>query len=241
MKSQHNKFTKDNTYAEKQYEIANIYRVFFARLFDLFLLAIPFIVVNAVCKPKQGEWIPLIIIVSSSFVFTVIYFIIIPYFLKGNTLGKLLLQIRLKQKGKRKPDLLPLFLRESYFLLIPWLVALIFQIITVLLLQNSDKNSQYTIWILLLLRNVGFIFYGLWLFFVGISIKLQKTQQASIDLKFHIYVVYKEEFKGWVKPNKDKVMTNQDTHVSLKAQPGNLSKEQIEEIQNIEHKGETNE
>ncbi|AVP49450.1 RDD family protein [Williamsoniiplasma luminosum] len=237
------KRTKANVYSEKKYQIANVYRIFFARFFDLLILAIPWVILNATWKSTPGDWLPIIVLVTSSFLATIVYFVIIPYWTKGNTLGKLLFQIRLKQKGKGKPDFLPLLFRESYFLLIPWFLAFLFQVITILIFQSTtkDKETADAIWMLVFLKNIGFLFYGLWLFFVGMSIKFQKNHQASVDLKYGVYVVYKEEFHGWSKPNKDKLITNQETHVSLKEQPGNFNEDQIEEIQNIDKEGEKNE
>lgn len=224
---------------EKTYRLANIYRIMFARLFDLLLSAIPGIVINSVLmsKPENiGNW-PLIIgVLVGTFVWTIIYFVILPLFFHGNTFGKLILNIRLKRKsGNKKISFWMLMIREAYFTFIPWLVVVIAQVIAVAIMgnyQDETLNQSPGLIAASLVINLANIFYILWLSFVAVTIKIQQHHQASIDLKFHLFVVNKIAIEDEMKTvtSKSKKIQRTDEHVSLTDQPGNFDQTVLNDL-----------
>lgn len=221
---------------ETPYRLASIYRVLFARIFDLVLSSIPGIILRALVTIYPGQWGLMIGILFSSLGFILLYFVVVPFLLKGNTLGKLIFGIRLKKKGQIKVGFWSLLAREAYFMLIPWAVSIIFQVIAISIM-SPYVNSDQTGWApatktAILLTQMAYVFYAIWLIFIGVTIKVQAKHQALIDLKLHLYVVEKDPLNPDLAKIKSSpiVLSRDDDHVSLVDQPGNFTGLQIEEI-----------
>lgn len=215
------------------YELANVYRVLFARIFDILISAIPGFVCAAVLKDHVvGNWVGATVNLSIGLGVIIFYFMVLPYFLGGNTLGKLIFGIRLKHKGtKPKVKFYMLAARETFFMLIPWVVALIFFIIALVVMDQShpddpdqkgtSNTGAYIIY------QLGYLFYFLWFFFLCITIKVQPEHQAGIDLKFNLFVVYKEPLNR-PQASHHQSLKRSDDHISLTEQPGNFDSTMME-------------
>ncbi|ATZ19007.1 hypothetical protein ESOMN_v1c06250 [Williamsoniiplasma somnilux] len=223
---------------EKHYRLASIYKVMFARLFDLLLSAIPGIVINIVLMQRDefiGNWGMLIGIIIATFCWVIIYFVVMPWFLKGQTLGKLLFNIRLMKKGEnKKVTLLALFLREAYFNVVPWLIVVIAQIVSVILMSNfqTDEVSKSPGLIpAIIIVNISNLIYALWMGIVALTIKVQADHQAGIDMKLGLYVVDKLAIEDEIKiVREDSKMSRKQKHVSLAEQPGNFDQDMINDL-----------
>ncbi|WP_026389571.1 RDD family protein [[Acholeplasma] multilocale] len=225
---------------KKTYRLANIYRVLFARLFDFILASLPGFIVGIILKPGSEanieNWSLMFATLGTNLAFLTLYFVIIPFFLNGNTLGKIIFRIKMVQEEDKKITFGALAAREAFFILIPWAVTLITQIIAFLIFKQVDvdqENSKAIYAVGVIIGQIGYLLFAGWLILIGLSIKVQDQQQSFIDIKFGIFVVnaIAEEDKVIIKKEKqDKKLSREDKHISLTEQPGNFNQEMIDEI-----------
>ncbi|ATZ19921.1 RDD family protein [Mesoplasma lactucae] len=235
---------KDETYA-----LANVWRIFWCRCVDIILSAIPGFVASGITGQyvyESQEWLPTVINLSVGLVAIIIYFMVIPMCCNGNTLGKLMFGIRLKRQdgiaGNHKPKWYMLIARESYFLLIPWAVALIFFIVAIVVMKESapstdaDRNAKGSVNVgAMIIYQLGYVFYFLWFVFLCVSIKVQPNHQSGLDIKFKLFDVYKNPV-GTVKTKvtKKEVLDRGDHHVALTDMPGNFDNGLVTEVKTKE-------
>ncbi|ATZ16632.1 RDD family protein [Entomoplasma freundtii] len=213
----------------REYELASLGRIFLARIIDLILIAIPGFAIRFLVAIKPDQWHLLYLNLGLTISLTLLYFVILPFFQKGQTLGKLICGIRLKAKGKKQPSLWHLFLREVYFLFIPWLVAVGTQIGAILIMKSAtplpSEGIPREVKMALLLTQIGYLFYLAWFLYLVFSIKVQDDHQAIVDLKNHLYVVNKDP-----KVEKPTTKTTKEPKwiPNLASQPGLLKREEKE-------------
>ncbi|QEH61339.1 hypothetical protein SCHIN_v1c01410 [Spiroplasma chinense] len=202
-------------------------RVFFARLFDTILASIPMIILIALYR--ASNWQSALIITSVNLTTLFLCFVLLPYFLKGNTLGKLMLNLRLVKKDDSKVTFWNILAREIYYVFIPVFIQLISQILIIVIFVklNSDNSDELKgKEPLTLLQNLSYLLYTCWYLYICLTIALQKENQSSIDHKMKLWV------RHVVKIDANLVKVKEEKpHVHLKEnRPGLIDIEQIDEL-----------
>ncbi|QBQ07319.1 serine hydrolase [Spiroplasma gladiatoris] len=177
--------------SSQEWQIPHLGRIFFARLIDLTISSIPMIILLFLYKVE--DWKSATIVTTLNITFLFLYFVLLPIFLKGNTIGKLILNLRLK-KENLKINFWDIFCRETYFVFIPTLIQILFQIITlvVFITLNKDKSDETKgKESITLLQNISYLVYVCWYLYIIATIALQKKHQAAIDVKRKIIVKHK--------------------------------------------------
>ncbi|ARU92264.1 transmembrane protein [Spiroplasma clarkii] len=130
------------------------------------------------------DWVGAVVVTAVGLLVILLYFVTIPSFFAGMTLGKLILGLRL-DRHEKKIGFLALLARETYYLFIPSFILLICQITTIVVYSAMSKNqniSQENISETLnLIQRIGYLIYVCWYLFVCVTIYLQKiTNQVLI-------------------------------------------------------------
>ncbi|AUF83814.1 RDD family protein [Mesoplasma syrphidae] len=217
---------------ENAYRLASIYKVLFARLFDLFLASTPGFVLTFVFKIEPAQWALALGMLFASLLIMAVYFVLVPFLLKGNTIGKFLFKIRLVNY-EHKVSMKALISREAFFLFIPWVVMLVAQITAILLMgpYNEDKPINNSIFNLAkIIVNLSYLFYTLWLLFLCLEIKLQEQQRSFVDIKFGLYVVESKPKIAKAKKEFTRILKRSEEHIALSDQPGNFDENVLKEI-----------
>ncbi|AGR40792.1 RDD family protein [Spiroplasma taiwanense] len=206
-------------------------RIFFARLFDLILCSIPNFIL--LFFYKISDWQSALINISVSQIFIFLYFVIIPFLLKGNTIGKKLFHLKLVNIQNQKIKISNIFLRELYFLYIPLLFQLVCQIISIIIFANfspGNNNQNENGWTIAnIIQNIGYTFCGIWFLYIPLTIYLQKDKLSSIDLKLKLRVFFLE--KILVKNQKVDIEGKKVNHIHLENDlPGNVNIKEIEKL-----------
>ncbi|WP_031542605.1 RDD family protein [Mesoplasma photuris] len=208
----------------KEYSLANIYRVFFARLFDIIISSIPGFVSSILIVPDVDDWGMMFLSLSIAFVFLFSYFIVLPYFMNGDTIGKKIFGIRLIKNDDTKIQFKHLLTRESIFILLPWLIMVISQIISIVVFKKYEGSDGEELkagsFIALIINQIGYLGYALFLLMIGISIAVQSQHQSVIDMKLGLFVIRKPK----------QVFSYDKKEITKKEMPGVFSKEKISQI-----------
>ena len=222
--------------APSLYQLASIYRVFFARVFDVIISAIPGFVLAAVLKDRVvGNWIGATINLSVGLGMMLLYFMVLPMLFHGNTFGKLIFKIRLKHKGENQTvRFYMLLVREVFFMLIPWMVALIFFVVALVIINahhpdNPDQEGSANSGAYLIYQ-LRYLFYFLWFFFLGLTIKVHPLHQSGLDLKFNLYVVNQEPLNQVAQTQKSLTLKRGDAHIALSELPANFDDQTLAEL-----------
>ncbi|CBW54448.1 Conserved hypothetical protein, predicted transmembrane protein [Mycoplasma mycoides subsp. capri LC str. 95010] len=235
-------FTLDN-----KYKLASLWKVFFARLFDLLICSIPLIIMSLFLKTKAGDIISLVIKYLVSFLWTFFYFVILSFLLKGNSLSKKLFKIELKSLKTNKISFFQILIRETWFIFIPLFIGFISTLIFAFLLPTSfTKTQSWRISLSLIVYQIGLVIVLFWFLGLMISIRLQTNHQSFIDIKLGLIVIEKQKIIKQEPIVSNQILTRNDKHVSLNEQPGNFDLEFIDELkqelnsQNQDNKQNTN-
>ncbi|AUB31155.1 RDD family protein [Spiroplasma floricola] len=197
-------------------------RIFLSRLFDIIICSIPTIVLSFL-NPIH-DWKTFLINIPISQTILFLYFILIPYFLKGNTLGKLIFNLRLKKEDESKIKLKDIFFREFYFLYIPLLFQIVVQIIMGIIIFTNSKDTDLN-FVLKIINSIGYTFLAMWFIYIPLTIYLQKENISSIDLKLNTRVYYLEKILVFEKKEVNK------KHVHLENEkPGKIDISEIDKI-----------
>lgn len=220
--------SKQKEFVEDDYVLSSLQRIFFARILDLILSCLPgFLIIFFI---TSHDWKSALILVSISFFVIFFYFILLAYWLKGNTIGKLIVRIRLIKKNKSKVTFKECFLRELYHLLCPFLFQLVMQIIAVIIFTflNSDGKSITYSTLGMVFVSLGNAFYLVWFFYVSFTIMIQQDHQSAIDCKLKIYCVMQ---KKEVKTKENLVVNLNKDHIHLeKKKPGQFDIKEIDKL-----------
>ncbi|ASP27863.1 transmembrane protein [Spiroplasma corruscae] len=176
---------------ELEYKTPAISILFLARLIDLLIASAPMLLIYIFYKIYDWQSLLIVFSIFNAIVFT--YFVLIPYWLKGNTLGKLICNLRLIIYSKKRLFFC-IILREIYYLYIPLLFQLLTQIIALLFFKYyrpGDNNIDTNGWkIAVMIKNIGNVFFAIWFFYLVITIYLNPNKRSAIDAKFNIKVLY---------------------------------------------------
>lgn len=216
--------------AEKQdffyfeYQLASLWKIFFVRLFDFILISLPFLIMGFMLKPSPNDWFFLLLNYSVGLIVNFTYFILLPCFLKGRTLGKFLFNIKLIKNDKiSKISFLDVFLREMWMLIGPWTVFVIFKILFLFFAYKTDQTSNQTFLTFgFFIDQISTLVFILWISLLGVSIRLQKNHQCYVDLKRKLLVVHGTP--------KNQPHEKPQEKTNLKTQPGFID---IKTLQNL--------
>ncbi|AXK50777.1 RDD family protein [Spiroplasma alleghenense] len=216
------------------WEVASLTRITFARTFDLVISALPMLILQLFLK--IDGWIGILINAFFALSLLIIYFIIIPCFISGNTIGKKVFQISIK--SREKVGFKKIFFREGFFVLLPWLISFLIKVIALGIFYLGDHNNDDIMtngfWIAFGIARFGDLFYLAWAAFMFITIKVQENNQSGIDLKYNIFVVKKNPIIEKAKDDGNDTKTN-SRHIHLdENRPGEISDDIIREIEEID-------
>ncbi len=221
------------------YMLTKTWKRIIARIFDvIFVSLIPLIlelVLYYLDNKNDQEWWKIVFVFVMNLLITIIYFVIVPWKCKGQTLGKLIFQIKLVNENNKDLTLKQLFYRELFLVFIPLL--LITSIILFMKLTfnenivNINTNSTLNSWLNILVRSVVSFDFA-WYCGIMIVIKIDKYHQLFFDRYYQTFVINK---KPLVKHNKKKIAINiNEPHIHLVySQPGNISDSELENIDSL--------
>lgn len=213
------------------YKLASLWKVFFARLFDLLICSIPLIIISIFLKIKTGDIIGLLTKYLVSFVWTFFYFVVLSFLLKGNSCCKKLFKIELKSLTTNKISFKQVLVREIWFIFIPLFIGFIFTIIFAFLLpSNFVKKQAWRISLSLIIYQIGLVIVLFWFLGLMVSIRLQANHQSFIDIKLGLIVIEKQKLIVNKDIKSNIILTRKDKHISLNEQPGNFDLEFINEL-----------
>lgn len=213
--------------AEDVAEQASLTRIFFARVIDLFISLVPGMFLTFFYHAHDVE--SAAIIVGSSFAILFFYFILLAYWCRGNTIGKLMLGLKITHPDGTKPKFREVLGREIYNVFVPWFLQLILQIIILVIAYqlNPDGSNKVYLTICYSLQNIESLFYLIWFMYVGFTIKAQADHQSAVDYKFQLFCRY----VGYTKTKKVVEEKEIKHHVHLDDNmPGNFDVNEIDKL-----------
>ncbi|AJM71669.1 RDD family protein [Mycoplasma yeatsii] len=226
---------KNKKLEDNQFSLASVWKLLFARLFDLIIGSIPMILIDLLWKSQPGDVVILLTRYLISIIWMFLYFVVLTWTLKGQSLSKKIFKLQLISLYKKPITFKDIFLRELVFIFAPFLIGMISTTIFALILPvNINNDNRFRIFISAIIYQFGLIIVFFWWLVIMISIKFQKLHQANIDIKLHLVVVDKKQQIKIQKHDFNKMLKRDEKHVSLTDQPGNFDNDFIYEIQNEE-------
>jgi uncharacterized RDD family membrane protein YckC len=208
-------------------EPASLMRIFFARVVDLIISLVPGMFFSFFYHAHDVK--SAAIIVGSSFAIMFFYFIVLAYWCHGNTIGKLMLGIKIQHPDGTKPKFREVFGRELYHVFVPWFIQLFLQIIILVIayeLNPDGANKTYST-ICYALQNIESLFYLVWFLYIGLTIKAQADHQSGVDHKFQLFCRY----VGYTKTTRKVEEKELKHHVHLdENMPGNFDVSEIDKM-----------
>ncbi len=227
--------------SEEEYQLhqlARPVRVIFVRFFDIILASLIPLLLTLKMKhwdQVQTIWAP-ILVISFTFVLFFLYFILIPYFWDGKTIGKFCFKIKLVT-SEAKLKLAVIFTRELFITFLPWFVVLLTNLILNLIFEVSlsdlfRKNNKNPI-ALIIIRTITTIYF-LWYLGLIFGLVLNPNHQILFDRHFHLFIVKKNPIHKKEPKVPKKLITRKTKHIHLQEkQPGNISDEILKEIDEL--------
>lgn len=222
-----------NYLKENQFYLAGLWRIIFARLTDLIISSLLFLILGFIFKNKanEGNWVFLFVIFSTALIWNFSYFVLLTYLLKGKTVGKIIFKIKLvKLKLNQKIKFMDIFSRELLFVIAPWCLLYVGNMLFLFLMMKYEQTSKdiylssgYVIY------QVNYWIFLIWNIAIALSIKMQKNHQDSIDIKHQILVVLE-------KPKALKIKHKLVRKFVLKETPGKFDKDVLDVIGNSDEK-----
>lgn len=219
------------------YMLAKTWKRIIARGFDIvFVSLIPLIISLTIyyLDNNSQEWWKLLIIFIINIITTIIYFVIVPWKCKGQTLGKLIFQIKLINETNQNLNCKQLCYRELFLVFIPLLLTTsILLFMTLTFNQNIatiNNNNTLNSWLNILVRSVVSFDFA-WYCGVMIVTKIDKYHQLFFDRHNKIFVVNKKPLTN----SKQKIQKNtNEAHIHLVySQPGNINDNELENIDSL--------
>ncbi|ELL44447.1 hypothetical protein SMIPMB4A_v3c6960 [Spiroplasma melliferum IPMB4A] len=220
------------------HQLARPVRVIFARFFDIILASLIPLALTLTMKywdQARTIWAP-ILVIGITFVLFFLYFILIPYFWDGKTIGKFCFQIKLVT-SETKLKLAVIFTRELFITFLPWFVVLltnlslnlIFKVSLSDLFRATNKNPIA----LIIIRTITTIYF-LWYIGLIFGLVLNPNHQILFDRHFHLFTVKKNPISKKEPKEPKKLITRKTKHIHLQEnQPGNISDEILKEIDEL--------
>ena len=176
--------------------LAKTSKIIFARFLDLVLSSLVPLVFSFTDKyfgiPMWGGWG---LSAGITFLVLLVYFVVIPYYNQGQTIGKYLLSIKLISKTNSWKVFF-FIAREGMIIFIPWMIALLVNMSLLLvfnrnlatLVANQTQNN-----IALLVLRLSFVFYLLWFSGLALAVTFDPHKQFFVDHYFQLFLVAKTE------------------------------------------------
>ncbi|KNG79472.1 RDD family protein [Mycoplasma sp. HU2014] len=226
---------KNKKLEDIQFSLASVWKLLFARLFDLIIGSIPMILIDLLWKSQPGDVVILLARYLISLIWMFLYFVVLSWTLKGQSLSKKIFKLQLISLEKKPISFKDIFLRELVFIFIPFIIGMISTSIFALILPtNISNDNKFRIFISAIIYQFGLIIIFFWWLAIAISIKFQKLHQANIDIKLKLIVVDKKQQQKIEKHDFNKMLKRDEKHISLSDQPGNFDIDFIDEIRNEE-------
>lgn len=228
--------TQDDDY--NLYQLVRPLRVIFVRFLDIILATLIPLILNLTMNywdAQRTVWAP-IVVIGITFVLFFCYFVLLPYFWDGKTVGKFLFQIKLVNT-EQKLKLAVIFTRELFIIFLPWFIVLltnlslnlIFHVNLGDLFRTTNKNPVAIIVIRIVTTT-----YFLWYLGLIFAVALNPNHQILFDRHFHLFNVKTKPIVKKQKKAPKKPITREKQHVHLqKNQPGNISDEILKEIDEL--------
>lgn len=233
------------------YQLAPLWKVFFARLIDIIIVSIVPFLTSWFIYPNHlywWVWLKALFVHCVAISFLFFYFILIPYFFNGCTFGKFITRIRIICPSKKKISFGSIMYRELFIIFIPWLLIICSNLIITYIFKFDyftvdntniffqwDNSSNMSMWVHYIVRMVSFINL-FWYITLLLIYKLDKKHQVFFDVKLGIYVInYSPIVKDEIKKLKNSdTISREQTHIHLKdIQPGNIDDSSLKDIENL--------
>ncbi|WHQ37582.1 RDD family protein [Spiroplasma sp. SV19] len=220
------------------HQLARPLRVILVRFFDIILASVLPLILTLTMNSWDAQrtvWAP-IVVIGVTFCLFFCYFVLLPYFWDGKTIGKFLFQIKLVN-AEQKLKLGVIFTRELFIIFLPWFIVLltnlslnlIFHVNLGDLFRTTNKNPTA----LIVIRIVTTIYF-LWYLGLIFAVVLNPNHQILFDRHFHLFNVRTKPIVKKQKKAPKKTITRDTEHVHLrKDQPGNISDEVLKEIDEL--------
>ena len=219
--------------ATLKFPLAGTFRRCMIRLFDLILaslLLLPFAL--TVSKWGISNTAAAVTQFCISVVIILLYFLVIPWALKGNTIGKKLFRIQLVAQGHRV-KFWQLCARETFIIFIPYMTQLVVNLVLYIkfgLSLNHALTSSGSHALLLVFRLVALLIV-LWYVVLICLIAVDPRHQFYVDYKFKMYVTLIKPLVDKPKHAEPPVMSRADVHTHLEHdQPGVISEGALKDI-----------
>lgn len=233
------------------YQLAPLWKVFFARLIDIIIVSIVPFLTSWFIYPNNlywWVWVKTLFVHCVAFFFLFFYFILIPYFFNGCTFGKFIIRIRIICPAKKKIFFWSIMYRELFIIFIPWFLIIASNLIITYIFKfdyfkvdntnvflNLNNSNNISIWVHYIVRIVSFINL-FWYITLLLIYKLDKKHQLFFDVQLGIYVInYPAIVKDEIKKLKNSdTITREQIHIHLKdIQPGNIDDSSLKEIEDL--------
>ncbi len=220
-----------------EYKIAKVSLIVFARILDIFFSSLFLIAISFIFKPivNHSQVAFIIILIFSAFIFLFFYFVILPFYTKTKTLGRLILGIKIYNPNKIKFHYI--LLRELMIIFIPWFIGITINLIIVFLLKininqifNPSKlNGNEKAALLFLKISSTFIIF--WYIFMFIGLIIDKNNQLFFDFKMQNFLIKKSNVLITNKNIDNNSISKEINHIHLAHnQPGNINIDALDEI-----------
>ncbi|WP_338965380.1 MULTISPECIES: RDD family protein [unclassified Spiroplasma] len=220
------------------HQLARPARIIFVRFLDIILASLIPLILTLTMNYWYGQrtvWPP-IVVIGITFLLFFCYFVLLPYFWDGKTIGKFLFQIKLVNT-EQKLKLGVIFTRELFIIFLPWFIVLltnlslnlIFHVNLGDLFRTTNKNPVAIIVIRIVTTT-----YFLWYLGLIFAVVLNPNHQILFDRHFNLFNVKTKPIVKKQKKASKKPITREHQHVHLqKDQPGNISDEILKEIDEL--------
>lgn len=220
----------------ESYILSKTWRRILARSLDIIIVSLFPILITLISyflnKSLSEKWWFLLLVIFINFFLLFLYFVIIPWKFKGQSLGKKICFIKLIAENN-KLTIKKIFYRESFLVFIPVTLTMLAVFSTGIIFNTNialvNPNSTSGFWLNVLNRTI-FSFVFAWYLGIMIVVKIDKKHQLFFDRKQYIYTVNTKV----VTPTKKKEIKKDLVHVHLKNnKPGNISEDELKNIQDL--------
>ncbi len=224
---------------DKNYKLAKTWSVVFSGLFDLCFSSAITIIISLIFHHLHIESTLLLsLLIVLSFIIMIIYYLIIPYFCKTKTLGRLIFRIKLYCKNGIKFK--HLLIREAFIIFIPWFIGIFTNLfllvyfhvdINSIFIEPTSKEQSISLFIFRFTSTI----YSIWYLILLVGLLIDKNNQLFYDYKLKIYMLTKVSEEKQSKDKENELITQKEKHIHLgNNQPGNIDDKALKDIDKLE-------
>ncbi|WP_342252668.1 RDD family protein [Spiroplasma endosymbiont of Amphibalanus improvisus] len=220
---------------KKSFLLASRKRIIFARLLDIiFSSVVPLPLTLTFSNWSNGHNEYFLLLIFITFLWFLLYFVVIPFFWYGRTFMKWVFKIRLVT-NRKKLTFISILSREMIIIFLPWFVELLVDLIVVKifgidfseLINNPDDNK----WPVLIFQ-IASSFYIFWFLGLIIGICLNDDRQFFMDRTLDLYIIQKPKIEKNASSDNNDSKKNQHIHLGDN-KPGIISDDDLKKINEL--------